>query len=166
MRRPPFLPASAALARLSTQFRGSALAASLLAVACGAACGARSVPPGYAGDDARAFVAKHRAELQAEIATGSGPRIYDLAILADCQDVPALSRGLHRHHDDFFLPEGSAPPGANADAEVAERMVRFLSDRRDFRCLNLDLSRTGQMSAGLRHIGPRRSQVTARGGTP
>lgn len=130
------------------------------------ACGSRGTPAGYAGDDARAFVAKHRAELQTEIAAGSGPRIYDLAILANCQDVPALSRGLHKHHDDFFLPDGSAPPGANADAEVAERVVRFMSDRRDFRCLSLDLSRTRDMAAGTRHIGPRRGATTARGGTP
>jgi hypothetical protein len=155
-----------------TQFRARArlgaglLGAGLLAAALlGMGCGARSMPPGHAGDDARAFVAKHRAELQAEIAAGSGPRIYDLAILADCQDVPALSRGLRRHHDDFFLPE-EAPPGANADAEVADRVVRFMSDRRDFRCLNLDLSRSRQMAAGRRHIGPRRGATTARGGTP
>jgi hypothetical protein len=169
MRRPSFSHASLG-SRLLTQFRGGAgvgaglLGAGLLAAGL-LACGARSTPPGHAGDDARAFVTKHRAELQAEIAAGSGPRIYDLAILADCQDVPALSRGLRRHHDDFFLAEG-APPGANADAEVADRMVRFMSDRRDFRCLNLDLSRSRQMAAGRRHIGPRRGATTARGGTP
>lgn len=144
-------------------FRHVALAgAATLALACGS----RPMPAGYAGDDARAFVAKNRAELQAEIAAGSGPRIYDLAIIANCQDVPALSRGLHKHHDDFFLPEGSAAPGANADAEVADRVVRFMSDRRDFRCLSLDLSRTREMAAGTRHIGPRRGPTTARGGTP
>ncbi len=124
------------------------------------------MPPGYAGDDVRAFVAKHRAELQTEIAAGSGSRIYDLAIIADCQDVSALSRGLHRHHDDFFLPEGGAPPGANADAEVADRLLRFMSERRDFRCLSLDTSRSRMMQAGTRHIGPRRGPTTARGGTP
>ena len=84
--------------------------------------------------------------------------------------MPALSRGLHRHHDDFFLPDGT-PPSATAhaevvDAEVADRMLRFMSDRRDFRCLSLDLTRGRQMQAGTRHIGPRRSQTTARGGTP
>jgi hypothetical protein len=132
----------------------------------GLACGGRSMPPpGYAGDDVRAFVAKHRTELQAEIATGSGPRIYDLAIIANCQDVPALGRRLHRHEADFFLPEGSAPPGANADVEVADRLVRFMSDNRELRCLSLDLSRTRDMSAGRRQILPRRSQVTARGGS-
>jgi hypothetical protein len=145
------------------QFRACALAGAAL---LGVACGASAPPPGYAGDDVRAFVAKHRAELQAEIAVGSGPRIYDLAIIANCQDVPGLSRGLRRHHDDFFLPEGSAPPGANGDAEVADRLVRFMSDRRDFRCLDLDTSRSRQMQAGMRHIGPWRGPTTARGGTP
>jgi hypothetical protein len=134
------------------------------------------MPAGYAGDDARAFVVKHRAELQAEIAAGSGPRIYDLAILANCQDVPALGRRLHRHHDDLFLsapatePDGDTPaantPAANSDAEIADRVVRFMADRRELRCLNLDLSRTREMAAGRRHIGPRRGPTTARGGTP
>lgn len=162
---------------LSTRFRAHALAVRGLAgcalLGCalvGVGCGARSMPPGYAGDDVRAFVAKHRAELQAEIAAGSGPRTYDLAIIADCQDVPALSRGLHRHHDDFFLPEGGAPGAPahaeGADAEVAERLLRFMSERRDFRCLNLDTSRSRTMQAGTRHVGPWRGPTTARGGTP
>jgi len=148
-------------------------------------------PAGYAGDDARAFVVQHRVELQTEIAAGSGPRIYNLAIIANCQDVPALGRRLHRHQDDFFPPEsaGAAPaarsPGAtdpssgtssssasaiassatSADAEAADRIVRFMSESRELRCLSLDLSRTRDMSAGRRQILPRRSQVTARGGT-
>lgn len=143
-------------------------------------------PVGDAGDDARAFIVQNREKLQAEIAAGSGPRIYDLAILANCQDVPALGRRLHRHQDDFFAPEPAeaaagaaegATPGATgadaevagttgADAEVADRIVRFMSESRELRCLNLDASRTRDMSAGRRHILPRRSQVTARGGTP
>ncbi|HTV21474.1 MAG TPA: hypothetical protein VMG12_22455 [Polyangiaceae bacterium] len=140
------------------------------------ACGVRNTPPvGDAGADAKAFVVQHRAELQAEIAAGSGPRIYNLAIIADCQDVPTLSRRLHRHHDDFFgsagvvpggaAPGGAAPAGPVADADVADRVVRFMSDNREFRCLSLDRSRTRMMAAGTRHIGPRRSQVTARGGS-
>lgn len=141
-------------------FRASALAGAAL---LSASCGPRSaMPAGYAGDDARDFVVKHRAELQAEIARGSGPRVYDLAIIANCQDVPELGRRLHRHQDDFFGPAGAAPV---ADAESADRMVRFMAERRELRCLNLDLSRTREMSAGIRHIGPRRSQVTARGGS-
>lgn len=167
------LPFSLSLHGLAGASTRSILRASLLASAAlfATACGPRPTPPGHAGDDARAFVAKHRAELQAEIATGSGPRIYDLAILANCQDVPALGRRLHQHQSDLFLPAGSSPPGvnaeaANSDAEVADRVVRFMSDRRELRCLSLDISRTRDMSAGRRVIGPRRSHVTARGGTP
>jgi hypothetical protein len=142
------------------------------------ACGSRPPPPGYAGDDARAFVREHRVQLEKEIATGSGPRIYDLAILANCQDVPELGRRLHQRRDDFFsnssnsgkterVPAGDRPADlAVPDAEVAERVVRFMQDRREFRCLNLDLTRQNDFSAGRRHIGPRRSATTARGGTP
>lgn len=142
-----------------------ALAAAAALGALAAACGASSpMPAGYAGDDARAFVVKHRPELEAEIAAGSGPRIYDLAIIANCQDVPALGRRLHRHYDDFFQPSGEAG-GAGGDAEIADRIVRFMSERRELRCLGLDLSRTRDMAAGTRHIGPRRGPTTARGGT-
>jgi hypothetical protein len=142
------------------------------------ACGSRPPPPGYAGDDARAFVREHRAELEKEIALGSGPRIHDLAIVANCQDVPELGRRLRQRRDDFFsnrsdsenkenLPAGTAAASAGVpDADVAERVVRFMQDRREFRCLDLDLTRQNEFSAGRRHIGPRRSATTARGGTP
>jgi hypothetical protein len=168
--------------------RPGALLLIATAATFGAGCGSRPPPPGYAGDDARAFVREHRAELEKEIATGSGPRIYDLAILANCQDVPELGRRLRARQDDFFSNGGNAteigrvPAGAAAgtaptsnampsnasvpDAEVAERVVRFMQDRREFRCLNLDLSRQNEFSAGRRHIGPRRSATAARGGTP
>jgi hypothetical protein len=121
-------------------------------------------PPGYAGDDARDFVRTHRAELQREIATGSGPRIYDLAIISDCQDVPQLGRRLHVRQGDFFsagVPERTVP-----DAEAADRVVRFMQDSRELRCLNLDLSRGNEFSAGRRHIGPRPSLTANRNGTP
>jgi hypothetical protein len=141
-----------------------------------AACGPRPMPPGYAADDARAFVREHRAELEKEIATGSGPRIYDLAILANCQDVPQLGRRLHRSQGNFFGPsgtlaEGGATVGSPAagpvpDADVADRIVRFMEERRELRCINLDRTRSSQWVAGRRQIGPRRSATTARGGTP
>jgi hypothetical protein len=152
-----------------------------IAALCWLACGPRPMPAGYAGDDARAFVQKHRSELQAEIATGSGPRLYDLAILANCQDVPQLGLRLHRRQEELFYQgpgdasEGrsaSAAPGEGrgvtpvSDGEAAERVVRFMQDRRELRCLNLDLTRQRQFAAGRREIGPRRSATTARGGTP
>jgi len=146
------------------------------------------MPAGYAGDDARDFVREHRAELQAEIDAGSGPRLYDLAIIADCQDVPALGRRLHKRRDELFAPvngnavEGGTVEGSGgaatppSDAEVAERVVRFMSendrsstgtfDSGELRCLNLEIGRHSQLAAGTRHIGPSRAATTARGGTP
>lgn len=145
-------------------------------------CGPRPMPAGYAGDDARAFVQAHRSELQTEIAAGSGPRLYELAILANCQDVPQLGRRLHERQEQLFsggepaVPRASAaaredrgvaaPGAAVPDGEVAERIVRFLQDSRELRCLNLDLSQESVLTAGRRQIGPRRTQTTARGGTP
>jgi hypothetical protein len=131
--------------------------------------GSRSTPPGYAGDDARDFVRTHRAELQKEIDTGSGPRLYDLAILAGCQDVFLLNRRLHRNQEKFFAVsgEGAASAAPVSDAEVGERVVRFLTDAPELRCLYLDTSREGSMFvAGRRDIGPTRQQVYQRGGTP
>jgi len=146
--------------------------------------GSRSTPPGYAGDDARDFVREHRAELEKEIDTGSGPRLYDLAVLAGCQDVFKLNRRLHRNQEKIFgvsgeatasvAPAAVAPaavaPAAVApvsDAEVGDRVVRFLTDARELRCLYLDTSREhGMFAAGTRHVGPTRAQVLQRGGTP
>ena len=139
----------------------SARAAGLaLAVAGGlvVACSPRPMPARHAGDDARAFVQAHRGELQAEISAGSGPRIYDLAIVANCQDVFQLSRRLHRNQEKLL-------PADASDAEAADRVVRFMGDNRDLRCLGLDASRSGDLAGGRRHIGPRRSQVIRRGGS-
>jgi Protein of unknown function (DUF3015) len=143
-----------------SHFLASRFAAFAGAVLLCAACGAfRPEPARYAGDDVRAFVQKHRDDLQAEIAAGSGPRLYDLAIIANCQDVPELGRRLHRRQDEIFAPAGTP------DTEVADRMVRFLTQRRELRCLSLDVSRSGDLAGGRRQIGPRRSEVTRRGGT-
>jgi DUF3015 family protein len=131
--------------------------ASILLALMAAACGSRPLPAGYAGDDAKDFVIKHRTELEAEIATGSGPRLYDLAILADCQDMARLGRRLHQRR------EGVLGAASSSDGEVAERVVRFMADNRDLRCLNLDLSRQSELNAGRRHIGPSRSAVAQHG---
>ena len=165
---------------------------SLLLAGILAGCGSRPTPAGYAGDDARDFVREHRAELQAEIDAGSGPRLYDLAVIAGCQDFPALGRRLHKQRDQLFAPmeaaapgaagSGAAAPGAAApgappsDAEVAERVVRFMSensrsstgtlDSGELRCLDLEIGRQSMSAAGTRHIGPQRPPTTARGGTP
>ena len=134
--------------------------------------GSRSTPVGYAGDDARDFVREHRAELEKEIGTGSGPRLYDLAVLAGCQDVYKLNRRLHRNQEEIFAASGEATASATAsagvsDAEVGDRVVRFLTDARELRCLYLDTSKDhGVWVAGTRHVGPTRAQVLQRGGTP
>ena len=101
----------------------------LLVVGCGPAPTPADDPAGYAGPDARAFVEKHRAELEAEIAVGSGQTIYNLAILADCQDVPQLSRRLHRRQAQLFAPEfapegnlpGSEHPGSDVPGSDVQR---------------------------------------------
>lgn len=136
--------------RLSSLFLAGTIAACTVSTFGLAGCGSRSAPPArHAGDDARTFVREHRAELEAEINTGSGPRLYDLAVLAGCQDVPALGRRLHKQSDNLFAPAGDAAgeapsrpsaasaPGAAAassagsgpsDEDVAERVVRFMSE--------------------------------------
>lgn len=165
-----------------------------IASACGlVACSARSAPPArHAGEDSREFVREHRAQLEAEIAVGSGPRLYDLAVIAGCQDVPALNRRLHKQRDNLFAPgaggsgeaAGAASAAASApgaaippsDEEVAERVVRFMSENGartsgtpssgELRCLYLETGRNSELAAGRRHIGPLRGPTTARGGTP
>lgn len=128
------------------------------------ACGPRATPAGYAGDDARDFVRTHRTTLEREIAIGSGPRLHDLAIVANCQDVPALGRLLHRHRAELFRPTTApALSPADADGEVAERVVRLLSESPELRCLGLELGPRRSFAAGTRHIGPTRSDVTQHG---
>jgi hypothetical protein len=43
-------------------------------------------------------VVEHRAELEREIQRGSGSALYELSIIADCQDLPELGRTLRRRH--------------------------------------------------------------------
>jgi len=152
------------------------------------------MPARYAGDDARAFVREHRAELETEITVGSGPRLYDLAVIAGCQDVPALGRRLHKQRDNLFAsvngPSGEAPvagaqpgsvtPSSSAvppsDEDVAERVVRFMGENGattsgtknsgELRCLYLETGGRSELAGGRRHIGPLRGPTTARGGTP
>jgi hypothetical protein len=135
---------------------------SLLAAVALVACGPRATPAGYAGDDARDFVREHRTTLQREIAIGSGPRLHDLAIVADCQDVPELGRVLHRHQADIFA-SAATPATPPADAEVADRVVRLLSASPELRCLGLELGPRRSFAAGTRHIGPTRSSLRLHG---
>jgi len=124
------------------------------ACAVGLACGPRALPAGYAGGDVRAFVSQHRAELQHEIAIGSGPGLYELSIVAGCQDVPEVGRRLHKSYREIFAPE------TLSDEDVAERVVAVLSRTRELRCLDLDLSGQREFAAGRRHIEPGRNHLS------
>lgn len=118
-----------------------------------AGCGARQTPPGYAGADVEAFVREHRAELEREMAIGSGARMYDLAIVAGCQDIPEMNRRLHKSHEQVFTPPGVS------DEQVAAEVTSILEQTEELRCLNLDTSRQRIFSAGRREIGPNRPHV-------
>jgi hypothetical protein len=123
-------------------------------------------------------VKKHRVALEKDIRTGSGPTLYDLAILANCQDIALMGRRLRKHQEALLgptSPNEEAAPNAKAAADakaatndevVADRVVRFLEGNSDLRCLDLELGNRRLMAAGTRHIGPSRSQVAQRGGTP
>jgi hypothetical protein len=161
--------------RLCSWLSAGVVWAGIVSAGIVSACGPSPPPARYAGDHARDFVREHRAELEAEINTGSGPRLYDLAIVANCQDVPALGRRLHKQRANLFAvaPATGAPP---SDEEVAERVVRFMSENGtsssgtpnsgELRCLFLETGRQSELAGGRRDIGPGRGPTTARGGTP
>src|SRR3954464_4723731 len=109
-------------------------AAAFAAIGCGArglapaSDAAQSVPAGDGAQSARDFVISHRAELEREIATGSGQQLYELSIIIHCQNLPELDLVLHKHHAEIFP---SPPP---SDAEVAERIVKLLRERKEPVC--------------------------------
>jgi hypothetical protein len=120
----------------------------VLAAAWVLGCGARQTPVvGDAGPDARAFVAQQRPELEREINVGSGETIYQLSVIAGCQDLPALGRELRQRRHQIFTPD------APDDATVAARVVDIMSERRELRCLDLELQRPRVFSAGRRKVG-------------
>lgn len=114
------------------------------------ACGPRAQPAGYGAADAHTFVEEHRQELEQDIRVGSGEALYQLAIVADCQNVAEVGRFLHRQYTELF---GSP---SLTDAEIAGRIVKLIEGRRELRCLDLDISRQRMFAAGRRHVGPRR----------
>jgi hypothetical protein len=112
-----------------------------------AACGARAVPP--SGDGAlstRQYVVKHRAQLEAEIAIGSGSGLRDLARVADCRDIPELGRTLHRRRAQIF----PVPPPS--DAAVADQVLTILMDETELVCRDLELGPNRPFNAGRRHV--------------
>jgi hypothetical protein len=123
----------------------AALSLGLLSLACG--CGIRGgVPAGDATVEARQYVVEHRAELERDIARGSGEAIYELSIIADCRDLPELGRTLKRKHAEIFpVP----PPN---DQEVADRIVSLLRERNELVCRDLERGRVRPFSAGRRQV--------------
>lgn len=115
-------------------------------------CGPRPLPAGYGAADARAFVREHRAEIEEEIHVGSGDALYQLAVIAGCQNLPQLNRTLRQHRAELFEPPAPSD-------EVAARVVDLLAQRPELRCLDLELSRQRMFSAGRRHIGPPRHRA-------
>ena len=111
------------------------------------ACGGRALPP--SGDGAvstRQYVIEHRAELEAEIAIGSGSALRDLANVAHCQDIPELGRTLHRKRAQIF----PVPPPS--DSAVAEQVLTILADETELVCRDLELGPNRPFNAGRRHV--------------
>lgn len=125
----------------------------LIAAAALLGCGARqdTPPVGYAGPDTEAFIVEHRAELEREIAVGSGSTIYDLSIVAGCQDIGELGRELRQRKDLIFGAEGGAP--AVDDHTVAQRIIDVMVNNPEIRCIDLEVSQGRVFTAGRRNVG-------------
>lgn len=116
----------------------------LLSLAC--ACGTRAVPAGDATVAARQYVVEHRVELEREIELGSGEALYQLSLIADCQDLAELGRTLRKKHAEIF----PVPPPS--DPEVADRVVVLLREQPALRCRDLELGPARPFSAGRHHV--------------
>jgi hypothetical protein len=110
-------------------------------------CGASALSAtGDGAASAHDFVTSHRAELEQEIARGSGTQLYELSKIVHCQNLPDLDRALHEHYAEIF------PTPSPSDAEVAERVVRLMSDRKELRCRDLELGGERAFSAGRQRV--------------
>ena len=119
----------------------------LLGLAC--ACGAGAVgevPAGDATPAATRYVMEHRPELEREISIGSGEALYELSILADCQDLPELGRSLKRKQAEIF----PVPPPS--DPEVANRIVAVMRDESVLRCRDLETGPTRPFAPGRHRV--------------
>jgi hypothetical protein len=123
----------------------------LLGLACACGGGAvHEVPSGDATPAAKSYVIEHRQELEREIRMGSGEALYELSILADCQNLPELNRSLKRKQAEIF----PVPPAS--DAEVAERIVSVMRSEPAARCRDLEAGPNRPFAAGRRHVfGPK-----------
>jgi hypothetical protein len=89
---------------------------------------------------------QHRPELEREIGVGSGENLYQLSIIAGCQDLPALGRELRLNRDQIFSSAGVD------DAAVADRVMKLMTDHPELRCVDLELSPNRELAAGRRSI--------------
>lgn len=134
---------------LTTAALVTAILAAFAASGCGAevGAGAGALPP--AGDgtaSALDFVTSHRAELEKEIAVGSGQQLYELSKIVNCLNLPELDRTLHKHYAEIF----PSPPAS--DAEVAERVVQLMRERKELICRDLELGPERPFSAGRHRV--------------
>jgi hypothetical protein len=108
------------------------------------------VPAGDATLAAHQYVVDHRAQLEQEIQTGSGEALYELSIIADCQDLPELGRTLKRKRSEIF----PVPPlgGPASDAEVADRIIVLLKERSELVCRDLEHGPTRPFAAGRHRV--------------
>jgi Protein of unknown function (DUF3015) len=120
------------------------LSLGVLGLAC--ACGVRGVPAGDATVAVRQYVVAHRGQLEQDIERGSGEALYQLSLLADCQNLAELGRTLHRKHTEIF----PVPPPR--DPDVADRIVVLMRERPEFGCRDLELGRSRPLSAGRRRV--------------
>jgi hypothetical protein len=119
----------------------------LLGLACACAAGAvREAPAGDATAAARQYVIEHRPELEREIRIGSGEALYELSILADCQDLPELGRSLKRKQAEIF----PVPPPS--DPEVADRIVDVMRRESVLRCRDLETGPHRPFAAGRHRV--------------
>lgn len=101
---------------------------------------------GYAEPDTRAFIIENRAALEREIAVGSGESLYELSIVAGCQNLGAVQRELHEHREEIFTSS------ATDDERIADGILNVLTTRPELRCVDLELDRNRVFAAGRRSV--------------
>ena len=117
----------------------------LLSLACACAT-TRAMPAGDATEATRQYVVEHRAELEREIARGSGEALHQLSIIADCQDLPELGRRLRKKQAEIF----PVPPPS--DPQVADQIVVLLREETTLLCRDLELGPGRPFTAGRRRV--------------
>jgi Protein of unknown function (DUF3015) len=101
---------------------------------------------GYAEPDTRAFILQHRPALEREIAVGSGESLYELSIVAGCQNLDAVQRELHEHREQIFASNRTD------DNRAADGILSVLTTHPELRCVDLELDHDRVFAAGRRSI--------------